>query len=89
MVLGGGYGVFIEPERLTVERVVTRLRGLPTGLEGLRIVVLSDFHLHPYTKIGHVQDAVHLANSLKPDLVVLLGDYVYVTQGVWLEDRRG
>ena len=76
---GLGYSTQIEPERLSLERVTTRLPGLPTALEGLRIAVLGDFHLQPFTKIGHVQDAVRLANSLRADLVVLLGDYVDAT----------
>ena len=78
-IAGIGYSTLIEPERLSLERVVTRLAGLPTALEGLRIAVLGDFHLHPFTTIGHVQDAVRLANSLRVDLVVLLGDYVDAT----------
>lgn len=76
---GVGYSTLIEPGRLSLERVITRLPGLPTALEGLRIAVLSDFHLHPFTKIEHIQDAVRLANGLRPDLIVLLGDYVDAT----------
>ena len=76
---GVGYSTLIEPERLSLERVITRLPGLSAALEGLRIAVLSDFHLHPFTKIGHIQDAVRLANGLRPDLIVLLGDYVDAT----------
>lgn len=73
---GVGYSTLVEPQRLSLERVVARLPNLPAALEGFRIAVLSDFHLHPFTKIDHIQDAVRLANSLRPDLVVLLGDYV-------------
>lgn len=75
--LGGvAYSTLIEPQRLSLERVSTRLPHLPASLEGFRIAVLSDFHLHPFTKIDHVQEAVRLANTLQPDLAVLLGDYV-------------
>ena len=58
---------------------MARLPGLPAAFDGLRIAILSDFHLHPFTKIAQVQDAVRLANHLQPDLVVLLGDYVDAT----------
>ena len=71
-----GYGTLIEPHRLTLERVAVRLRQLPVALEGLRIAVLSDFHLHPFTKLPQIQAAVQMANGLRPDLTVLLGDYV-------------
>lgn len=74
-----GYSTLVEPHRLSLERVATRIPHLPAALEGFRIAVLSDFHLHPFTKIGLVQEAVRLANSLKPDLAVLRGDYVDAT----------
>lgn len=75
--LGGiGYSTLIEPHRLSLERVSVRLPRLPAALAGFRIAVLSDFHLHPFTRIEQVQDAVRLANGLQPDLTVLLGDYV-------------
>lgn len=75
--LGGmGYGFGVEPHRLSLERVRMPVADLPEALEGLRIAVLSDFHLHPFTKIEHIQAAVELANGLRPDLTVLLGDFV-------------
>lgn len=76
-VVGGyEYGKQLGATQLTVERVALPLKNLGGGLEGLRLVQLSDIHLHPYTQIDLVQEAVALANSLKPDLVVLTGDYV-------------
>ncbi len=73
---GIGYSTLVEPLRLSLERVPVRLPNLPAALEGFRIAVLSDFHLHPFTQIEHINDAVRLANGLRPDLTVLLGDYV-------------
>lgn len=75
--LGGvSYSTLLEPNLLSVERVMTPLRNLPSSFDGFRIAVLSDFHLQPFTKIEHIQSAVQLANSLKRDVVVLLGDFV-------------
>lgn len=75
--LGGyGYSTLIEPDWLVVERVTIPINQLPTSIEGLRIVQLSDLHLHPVTQIEHIQAAVNTANTLKPDLVVLTGDFV-------------
>ncbi len=78
MALAGGYGYStqIEPGWLTVERVEVPLKNLKSGLEGFKIVQLSDIHLHPYTQLEFVQQAVARVNTLQPDLVVLTGDYV-------------
>lgn len=70
------YGRRIGRNRLVVERVDLPLPGLPPSLFGFRLVHMSDFHLHPYTKIDLVRRAVARANALRPDAVVLTGDYV-------------
>ena len=72
----GLYGTLIEPFQVVVERRVVRVPTLSPGLEGLRIVAMSDFHLEPYTKLPHIQAAVAAASALNPDLVFLLGDFV-------------
>jgi predicted MPP superfamily phosphohydrolase len=61
---------------IVVEKVEIPLKNLAPALEGFRIVQLSDLHLQPYTKIELIQQAVNKANALKPDLIVLTGDYV-------------
>jgi predicted MPP superfamily phosphohydrolase len=73
----GGLGAFVEESsRLSVERVLAPVRGLKSGLEGLRVAVLSDFHLYPFTPLAFLKRAVEEANGLRPDLTVLLGDFV-------------
>jgi len=78
LAAGGGYyySTRIEPQRLVVERVQVPLKHLASTLEGFKIVHLSDLHLHPYTQLELIQEAVAAANTLQPDLVVLTGDYV-------------
>ncbi len=66
-----------EMRWLTVERTTVPIRGLPESLEGTTIVQLTDLHLRPFTQIGHIERAVYLANSLKPDIITLTGDYVW------------
>jgi predicted MPP superfamily phosphohydrolase len=63
-------------ERPVVERVSLPLNGLHPALEGFKIVQLSDLHLQPYTQLKAIATAVAQANRLKPDLIVLTGDYV-------------
>lgn len=73
------YGLGYEPSQLTVERVRVSVRGRGTGIDGFKIVALSDFHLHPFTKLDFLKQAFAVARELQPDLVVMLGDYVDLT----------
>lgn len=65
-----------EADQPVVERVQIPLKNLPLALEGLRIVWLSDFHLHPHTELDVLQRAAAMAVNLNPDVLVLGGDYV-------------
>ncbi len=43
----------------------------------VRIAVLSDLHVHePYLTARHLAEVVERTNALKPDVTVLLGDYL-------------
>lgn len=78
-VSGGGafgYGNLLERHWIqTVERDIW-LPNLAPEMHGFRIVQLSDLHLEPWTKAEHIAEAVAVANSLKPDLIVITGDFV-------------
>ncbi len=74
------YSSRIETGWLEIERVTIPVRNLGSSFEGFKIVLLSDFHLYPYTEIELIKRAVDVANSLKPDLITLGGDYV-LTRG--------
>lgn len=74
-LLGGGYGVYIEPRWLRLAQADLVVPNLPPALDGLRIAQLSDLHLLPYVRAEHIRRAVALANSRQPDLIVLTGDY--------------
>jgi predicted MPP superfamily phosphohydrolase len=52
------------------------VKGLDPAHDGLRIGQLSDIHVGPHTPDGRVIGAVNALNDMKPDLVVLTGDYV-------------
>lgn len=73
------YASNIEVERLRLERATIPIDGLPSALEGFKIALLADFHLYPHTRLELIEEAVRLANSLKPDLTLLGGDYVLKT----------
>jgi predicted MPP superfamily phosphohydrolase len=65
-----------EPYMLTIERRVVALRKLPQGLNGLRIVHLSDIHHSGFTGSEQIERAVDSANRLEPDIIALTGDYI-------------
>lgn len=60
-----------------IDEIIVPIKNLAPGLEGFRIVQISDIHLRPYTQPDLVKKSVILANQLKPDLTVLTGDYVW------------
>lgn len=65
-----------EANSLSLERVEIALKRLPQKLDGFRIIHLSDTHHSPFTGLDHIARAVKVANRLRPDLVLLTGDYV-------------
>jgi predicted MPP superfamily phosphohydrolase len=65
-----------EPFRLTVEHHKIFLKRLPRAFDGLRVVQLSDIHHSPFTSREQIERAVETANSLRPDIIALTGDYV-------------
>ena len=71
------YAFRIEPDWLQVRHVTVALPGLPPALDGFTIVHLSDLHLGPTVSVADIRHAVNVANTLKPDLVALTGDFVY------------
>jgi predicted MPP superfamily phosphohydrolase len=74
-VAGLGYA-FVEPRWFQVTHRTFPLRGLPPSLEGLRLVQLTDIHHGPWLSLDHVREIVRACNALRPDLVLLTGDYI-------------
>ncbi len=66
-----------ESNTLSIEHVTIPILDLQPALEGFKIVQMSDIHLYPFTQLELVQRAVQVSNSLKPDITVLTGDYVW------------
>jgi predicted MPP superfamily phosphohydrolase len=59
-----------------VKPVTVRLEGLPTALQGFRIVQISDIHVGPTIKRGYLEAIVQRVNALDPDVVAITGDLV-------------
>jgi len=68
---------FINARRVArVHDVTIAVPGLPSALQGFRIVQLSDVHVGPTIKAGYVNAIVDAANALQPDVIALTGDLV-------------
>ncbi|MCF7809218.1 MAG: metallophosphoesterase [Candidatus Marinimicrobia bacterium] len=68
---------FIQAKKLAqVFRHQITISRLPEGLDGLRIVQVSDLHVGPTIKRDYVEKVVKQVNDLKPDLIFFTGDMV-------------
>lgn len=65
-----------EANSFQIDSIKIFLKKLPKGLDGFRIVQLSDIHHSPFTSGEFIRQIVKRANDLKPDMFVLTGDYV-------------
>jgi predicted MPP superfamily phosphohydrolase len=76
LVAGGAYGGYIEPSvRLDVTEYALTPPRWPADFQ-LSVAVVSDVHAGgPNMGLGRINDVVDLTNSLKPDLIVHLGDH--------------
>ena len=77
-----------EPNHPRLVRVDIPLTRLPREFDRFTIVQLSDFHFDPYFSIGPIRKAVEMANSLRPHLVVLTGDFVTAPEIASMERKR-
>jgi uncharacterized protein len=79
--LGGTwyYGRRLETEWWQLVNVRVPIPELPDALSGFRILLLSDFHLYPHTRLEFIREVALAADSLKPDLAVFTGDFVQRT----------
>jgi uncharacterized protein len=68
--------LLIEPGWVKLTRPTISLPTLPPAWDGVRIAQLSDIHVGRLVSLEDARDAVDLANSLEPDVIVLTGDYV-------------
>jgi len=66
----------IERHWIDVTHHDSVLPGLAPGMNGMRIVQLSDIHLDEYTEPYFLRQVVDRVNRLKPDAVFLTGDFV-------------
>ncbi|HUV26372.1 MAG: metallophosphoesterase [Anaerolineales bacterium] len=66
-----------ESQDPVIDRVPISINNLHPALEGFTVLQITDLHLYPLTQPALIKKTVIMANELKPDLVVLTGDYVW------------
>lgn len=69
------YSGFTLPGRMRITRHSIHLDRLPSVIEGLTIVQLTDIHQGLWIRSRHVRRIVELVNEMNPDIIVLTGDY--------------
>jgi uncharacterized protein len=73
-----GDSILIEPNRPKLVRLDFALRRWPERMNGFTIAVLSDFHYDPIFSRHPLLAAIPMVSKLRPDLIVLTGDFVSV-----------
>jgi predicted MPP superfamily phosphohydrolase len=74
--VAGAYGLLYGRLNLETTNLPVQLARLPGAFHGFRIAQLSDFHIGPFMSEDELRKYVRIANSLKPDMIVLTGDYL-------------
>jgi uncharacterized protein len=70
------YGILIRARWVRLRRVEIRVDGLPAAFDNTRIIHLSDLHMGAHTPRERIAGWVKRVNALRPDLVVMTGDFV-------------
>jgi predicted MPP superfamily phosphohydrolase len=71
-----GYGAFIERLDFHVREVDIPVPNLPDGLDGLRLLHLSDIHLSAFLSEKDLARVIDNANELRPHLALVTGDLI-------------
>lgn len=66
----------IEPHRFRITRHTISLPRLPQEWDGLTIAHITDIHLGKLSDLDDAREIVDMTNQLRPDLIVLTGDFV-------------
>lgn len=67
-------GIISSATPARIPQIPLSFPGLPSSLEGLKILQLSDIHIGPYIRLGDLEDLLGRAAGLRADLVLVTGD---------------
>lgn len=73
----GLWAFAVEPSSLIIHEKTIAMSAWPASLNGLRVAAISDIHAgSPFINAEKLRLIVDRTNALKPDVIVLLGDYM-------------
>ena len=72
----GGYGTYKAFSAPELTQLAVKIPKLPSALDGLSIVQLTDIHVGAFIKRRFIDALVAEANALRPDVMVITGDLV-------------
>ncbi|MCC6327492.1 MAG: metallophosphoesterase [Acidobacteria bacterium] len=85
-----GYGYFIEPGRLVVNRYEMDIADWDPAFNGFRVALISDIHAGSNdVTADRLREIVDRTNEQNVDAIFLLGDYVSQSRGRMPDGRRG
>ena len=70
-----------EPYLIQVDNITVADKGIPKSFNGKRIVYISDMHCGWTFSTDRVESLVNRVNILKPDIIILGGDYIWGRSG--------
>ena len=71
------YALFVEPRQLVLHQETLRLSRWNPAHRGLKVALVSDLHVgSPFWGPSHMRELVQKVNRLRPDLILLAGDYM-------------
>jgi len=75
MIFFGAYSL-IEPYLIETKEITIESDQIPAEFDGKRIVFLTDIHYGSFFSENRLNNLVNQTNELKPDMILLGGDYV-------------
>jgi len=90
----------LEPEWIQINEMDLPIKNLPPAFIGKRIIHISDLHCSRVVRVEYLQRCMNRVNQLRPDLVVMTGDYItyngwgrYTQKAInlmgWIRSREG
>jgi predicted MPP superfamily phosphohydrolase len=67
----------LESRWIKTKKIVIKSVEIPKSFVGKRLVFISDIHHGPFLSIERVKRMVRRINKLKPDIILMGGDYVH------------